>query len=514
MVSSKLDILDSQLKPVNAGLMLAKVLGAIWFCLIVFITAATYAPSFLNADVLLNSVMSLQNVTLYYWGQNRLLNVLPLIASVVHDPVFNLGFVIAITVAVFYLFLLVLARCASDYLQEPPSRALQVFIMLSSSFLLIFQPIAVAEIAIGHIEYSFSALLVALALWLLWRHSETAWTLETVVCCLIFFSIGVNPSAFLLLAFALAARVVQQKAIRSQDIRAALFSVAALVFWLVIARNHGSTEYSAFSIQLIPTGLANILPSLMGLFDRADAQLFGGFLLMGLIFVWFSGGQSTKSLRNVCLGIGAGFVVFSLLWLVLFSSHTWVAANNFHWRYFIFILFGLYVFLAVLMTSIFSCMGGITRWVLVAVIAALGVFKGYQAPVPFSDFQVFRAVQNFAPKPYGLYSGNYWGVWPAVWRDLSLGEAAFGLAYRGDGNLAAARAHIYQQLEANGDFFVLCIKDDIGTCMGQIEQFSGPIICMDATRKAEDVLLLRLVPRMVEASADTVSAPEFECGLP
>ncbi len=42
------------------------------------LTVNAFAPRFLNADVILNSVMSLQNVTLFVWGQNRLLNVVPL----------------------------------------------------------------------------------------------------------------------------------------------------------------------------------------------------------------------------------------------------------------------------------------------------------------------------------------------------------------------------------------------------------------------------------------------------
>jgi len=50
-----------------------------------------YVPEYLNADVILNSIMSLQNVTLFYWGQNRLINIIPFLLQIVNNPTINLA---------------------------------------------------------------------------------------------------------------------------------------------------------------------------------------------------------------------------------------------------------------------------------------------------------------------------------------------------------------------------------------------------------------------------------------
>ncbi len=42
-----------------------------------------------NADGLLETIMSLQRLTLFYWGQSRFANILPLLASPIRNPVLN-----------------------------------------------------------------------------------------------------------------------------------------------------------------------------------------------------------------------------------------------------------------------------------------------------------------------------------------------------------------------------------------------------------------------------------------
>lgn len=58
-------LIKSYLEPQK---LLLLVLLVLFSCL----TVNKYSPEFLHADVIINSVMSLQNITLFYWGQNRL----------------------------------------------------------------------------------------------------------------------------------------------------------------------------------------------------------------------------------------------------------------------------------------------------------------------------------------------------------------------------------------------------------------------------------------------------------
>ena len=72
----------------------------VWLVSMSVLTVLKHAPAALNADILLNSIMSLQKVTLFYWGQNRLLSILPFIVAPATDPAVNLALVLLIT----YLF--------------------------------------------------------------------------------------------------------------------------------------------------------------------------------------------------------------------------------------------------------------------------------------------------------------------------------------------------------------------------------------------------------------------------
>jgi len=63
----------------------------------------------LDADVILNSIMSLQKVTLFYWGQNRLLNLVPFILSPITNPGYNLAAHLVFFSFTFFLLLYVMA---------------------------------------------------------------------------------------------------------------------------------------------------------------------------------------------------------------------------------------------------------------------------------------------------------------------------------------------------------------------------------------------------------------------
>lgn len=120
---------------------------------IFFISALTvihYSPSHLNADVLLNSVMSIQNITLFYWGQNRLANILPLLTSFIKDPSINLYVVLFITAFTHYLLLFLFSWISVKILTKENTQYLdlKVFITITLIFLLVINPGAIFNISI------------------------------------------------------------------------------------------------------------------------------------------------------------------------------------------------------------------------------------------------------------------------------------------------------------------------------------------------------------------------------
>ena len=152
------------------------ILSCIWVFGISLLTVNKYAPEFLQADVLINSVMSLQKVTLYYWGQNRLLNVMPFLFSGITNPSINLFAVMLITSLCLNLLLYFFSRIAVEMLgrKNDEQKSLIVFILVSASYLFIFKPFAIFEISLAHIEYSLPILLLIFSCLILLREQNSS----------------------------------------------------------------------------------------------------------------------------------------------------------------------------------------------------------------------------------------------------------------------------------------------------------------------------------------------------
>ncbi|MBF7728992.1 hypothetical protein ISX93_02755 [Pseudomonas sp. N040] len=450
--------------------------------------------------MLLNSVMSLQRVTLFYWGQNRLLNVLPLLASVVADPVRNLWFVIFVPVTALYLLMQVMVAWAVRSLRADASIGVQAFIVLSSSVLLLLRPVAVAEIAIGHIEYSLSALLVALALWLAWSVTRLGRLRSLLIGVLLLLALGVNPAAVLPLGFAVAARVLYRRAVGFLDVVLLGFAGLAFVFWMLLSRLEASTSYAGFSWCLLPEGLSTVIPTLLRLVDAPYALLLTLLLLPA---IRSARARPEPGVERVVLITATAFGVF---WLLLFCANRWVALNDYNWRYFIYLVFALCLLLAFRAVAALRALPRRASWVATALVALLGLIKVWQPPQAVTSFSLLQKVQHLAPQPQRLYSGDYWLVWPAVWRDLMLGSPAFGLAYRGDANREAARAHITREIEATGGFSVLCLNETANQCVRQVDGFFGPLSCVQMPTEQTLAVLLRLVPVTDNPGADCAVA--------
>jgi hypothetical protein len=111
----------------------AVVLIAAWTILMTRFTVNGYAGS-ANADVLMSSIMSLQNLTVYYWGQNRLLNVLPALAYPFRDPHQNLQAILYITAASYFAFLISISALSAKLFpnRSQPWRTLSIYAAVSA----------------------------------------------------------------------------------------------------------------------------------------------------------------------------------------------------------------------------------------------------------------------------------------------------------------------------------------------------------------------------------------------
>jgi hypothetical protein len=97
------------------------------------LTVNLYAPRYFNADVSLFSLMSLQNITIFFWGQDRLANVLPVLVWVFRNPTANLCAVLLFAAATHYALLLLLAHIAVTHTRKAEDEAPS-----TASFLAVF----------------------------------------------------------------------------------------------------------------------------------------------------------------------------------------------------------------------------------------------------------------------------------------------------------------------------------------------------------------------------------------
>lgn len=485
-------------------------LSLLWLCLVAALTATACAPRYLNADILLNSVMSLQHVTLFYWGQNRLLNVLPLLASVTSDPQYNLWLVILLPVVAFFLLLQAMTVWAARGLQAGPVVALQAFVVLSALVLLLLRPIALAEIAMGHIEYSLPALLVALALSLSWSVPNAGRIGYLLIGALLFVALGVNPAALLVLGFAVLGRLLYRRAIDALDVGLLAFAVLAFAFWMVVSRLVASTSYAGLSWRLLPDGVERVLSTLPHLLDPAYLPALALLLLASFLFRLPGAAGGGRAFERAAV---LATVAFALVWVLLFCANRWVALNDFHWRYFIYPLFAAFLLLALRVLAFLHRLPAYAGWVTAVLLGLCAVLKVYQPPRAIAEFELLRQVQRVAPQPSGLYSGDYWLVWPAVWRDLMLGRSAYGLAYRGDANRDAARAQIGREIEASGAFTVLCLNALARDCLTWVKTFTDPLDCRQVEAVGTRAMLLHLRSGVIGVVGDEWSVNNSGCGL-
>ena len=463
------------------------VITLLWFVIVSIFTVLKYAPDHLSADFLLHSVMSLQNITLYYWGQNRLLNVLPLIASFTQDPALNLTIALSASTTAFYLFLLISARLITKAVGAPSYYFPMLFIALSSLFLISFSGVAIFTVATGHFEYSFPGLLTVSLFYLTWfgRVRWYIWLLSVAV--LIAVAIGVNPATVLPIVFIAAAAVFYKKRLSASYLIIVLIAVASFIFWHYVSRLYGGYTYNDFSLLQLPLGLTKIVGNLTNTIKLPEVFIFlAGIYAFKLTLIAVRPENIYSPALVQRYAVSAIFL-FSIAWILLFSTNSWVEKNAFHWRYFVYVIFCALLVAGFGLLSLFQSAGRIASSAVTILMALAALASTAARPVSFADYKFVARVNELSPAPHGLYAGDYWLVWPAVFRDRLLGKPSFGLAYRASGNKTNTAQYISGEIEENGQFSVLCLNDTVENCTLQTRYIFESLVIKDTIRRHQRV---------------------------
>jgi len=463
-----------------------------WLLAVSTLTIIRFAPPNLNADVILNGVMSLQNVTLYYWGQNRLLNLLPFTAMWVEDAGLNLGLQIGIASASFFGLLLFLAMFARRAVGGDRSLVLPVFVALSSLYLVVVRPEGIHQSALGHHEHSLAALMAAAAVYIAWFSGVRAWLRAALATPLVVLAIGLNPAMALALGPAALGAMLYRRRIDRTDAALLAVTVASFCGWTYVSSLHGASSYGALDFSRYP---AQVLAAAGGLASLVNLPLLAAALAGGIairVVQRLSTAAAGPVPRSAAGYASAFLLLFFIGWILFFSANAWVQANAMHARYFIPAGFAL---LAMAALGLAALLRDARPWLRAAIVLPLAVAAiGLTAtrPVPFEQYAVFRTVGSLPRPESGFYAGDYWRVWPTVFRDLMAGETAFGLTTRGEGNRKAVLRHVRAEIDRTGAFSVLCIRQPVETCVAQVREIVTRSRLKEASKVSEEADLLTM----------------------
>jgi len=329
---------------------LLNILLIIFFALYVVFHSA---PKVLNADVLLNSIMSSHNLTLFYWGQDRLLNVLPFLLSGIKNSHINLYFALLLPAVSHFTLLFCISNLALTLSSEKDNKCSTIlFIVLAFIFLFSFNKASIFHIAIGHIEYSASYLTVLYVLLRIFKSDKNSFFDLIFNALLFFIAIGINPSVVLFaLATGISLLTLNQFIIKKKELVLLLISsILFFILWGGLSKKFGiaqSTSYMAFHTNEYRFALKTVIKQLVQTIKAPQIYIIFFFFIAYNFFLPNSTNiVNTKNYKKIYFifnkktyFIFICAVSFCLGYLLLFSASDWVRVNEYSFRYFIVIIY-------------------------------------------------------------------------------------------------------------------------------------------------------------------------------
>jgi hypothetical protein len=432
-----------------------------------------FAPDTLNADMMLHPLMSLQHTTLFFWGQNRLANLIPFLLSWITAPLPNMWAHLWLFAFSFFAFLAVLAFAAAARLYPGiawTGRWLLFLAMTAVSLVVLLPPSAAVLLVEGH-PYAPSFLLLSIAALILTRDGAGVPSQAVAFVCL-FAAIGLNPSSALV-ALSLAVLWLVGLAMR----KVVVIVVATILFlgaWLALSKLGPVPPYSYFSVSLSSLGsdLAQAIGAMLDALRPAGLVIVACALAVG-VFAGL-GSPRPRRERHVVLFL----IALAVGWWIAFATNEWVkTANQSHFRYFSVSILALVIASSLLLFSFVRDGGRATRMLFGAVCAAVIVGLLWRPPVSWSRYGLIENMTEYvdfaARNEIAFVVGDYWLSWPTVFELIRRGKPGLGLAWRGEGNRAAIVAAIETDLRNGKLPRALCIAEPASACTDAAARISG-----------------------------------------
>jgi hypothetical protein len=467
--------------------------GAVWFVMLVvpsIVTVLRYTDPSLNADGVEQSVMSIQEVDLFYWGQDRLLPVVSFLASPISNPTANLWVCLVLQAMSFHGLLLYIAHRA--FAQHPIGGWCRVPLTYRELVACAHSLLTSSTLHILALEgqpYALSWLLTALS-YQAWKRGERALQLAAVACMVV--ALGVNPSVVLLAGFFAFTAVLRERRYLRWVAYLALFAIF-LVVWTLLSHQFGgqatsdaepAPSYFGFSLSDFRVGFAAAIGSVV--------EHLRPLRTVGLVLVALGATIALSSpLRARMTLYGAHFAWFTVLYVTLFAGNSWVAQNAFFFRYFFPLLLLILMAVALPIAGVAleyldrtapaeSPQRSVRRGSLATAFGLAAVVLALVGTVSMpQNAGVFRAGEKTqayaASHEVRFLSGAYWNMFPLMHGLLVGGrDAVFVAAEKSGGSRERYEQALDDELSRNGMAQALCVNESVESCVSFLEAWTRP----------------------------------------
>jgi hypothetical protein len=283
--------------PENTGKMVAV---AAVVALLAILAVNRFGPEFANGDTLIQSVISLQHVTLFYWGQNRFANLVPALLSPVTSPSLNALLLMWVYSVAFFGLLAVLAFGVSKRLL--PTLAWEdrwlCFVTLCALSLWCLRSLPIAIFTVLANPWAISALFFVIAALVLFRSGLPQWQMALGYVSL-FVSIGLNPS-LLLVGLATAAAPMSGTVRLGERLMFVSATAAFFVVWILLSLKAPQPNAPYFNLALssFDDGLATSAAKLLSALDL--------LYFAGVVGLWLALRSISTQSPSVLLASSAG----------------------------------------------------------------------------------------------------------------------------------------------------------------------------------------------------------------
>lgn len=461
----------------NDKIKILDIIASIIFSIIILSFCIMYASSkYMNADTPFLTIMSIQKNTLFIWGQNRFLNIIPFLASPIKNPSYNLFLQLWMFGGSFILFLGFSGYAISKSIFKSSTRNDYwiCYAVISFVFFTISSQYADHVFISEGQPYGPSCLLTALGILLLCGNKNFFQAKSFFAYLIIIIGTGLNPSLAILAAAAICFTLILQPEKRNRIFISCTIAFISCVFWLLIGRLFpGPQSYGNFSLHDALSNLEHSARSqMLGLSKQNFSFMMIGTACASAIF--FRNNQVEFKRYMILCMFSACTCIF---WFLLFSENNWVAINQWNFRYFYPITILLTLMVSVPFINIIRNLPRKFHTVITIALFFACTFILTAPWKPITNLPLFESVKKFSEvariNDIHFVAGSYWKVWPTIFL-LSRDRTAFGMEEeRAPTNRMAAIKELDFLIAQRKHPQALCLDADINRCINEAQLITG-----------------------------------------